>query len=351
MGMSRLFFKDKPIVGLDISQTSAKIMAVQKNRRLVLGYGSIDLDYDKMQNVHDMSEHLLVKLKDLLDNHIVGRLPSNHVILSVPTARTFTRSITVPRSAEDDLVGAIQIEAEQYIPVSLSELYIDYEIIETTKESIEVLMSAVPKLQIDALVEVCKGVGLRPTLVEPGINSIARLIQVAEEGQLPTVVLDIGADSTDIAVLDKTIRVTGGVNIGGHAMTQAIMKELSVTQEAAHMLRTHNGLSKGPRQEGIRRAMKPLLQQIIGETKKVTRYYNERLGKETRLEQLIIVGGGSNIPGLGEYFTENMMIAARSASPWHILSFGKLVQPSRQMRPRFAAVVGLALVDEKEVWK
>lgn len=349
--MSRLFFKDKLIIGVDISQSSAKVMALGRDKHTVLGYGSVDLDPAKMQNVHDMSDHLKLRLRELLKGHMVGRLPSNHVILSVPTARTFTRSITLPKDAEDNLIDAIQLEAEQYIPVSLSELYIDYEVIEQNKDTTEVLMSAVPKLHADALMEVCADVGLRPVLIEPSIISVARVIRATEEGQLPTIILDISADATDIAILDKTIRVTGGINVGGHAMTQAIMKQLDVTHDAAHMLRTHNGLGVGPKQEAIRKAMTPSLNKIIAETKKVVRYYNERLEKKTKLEQLILVGGGSNVPGLGDYFTDNMVIAARTASPWQILDFGKLTPLSRQLKPRFITAIGLSLVNEKEIWK
>lgn len=349
--MSKLYFKNKPIIGLEISQTSAKVMAVSPGRRLVLGYGSIELDPAKMTNSSDMAAHLKVQLRELLSKNVVGKLPSNHTMISVPTARTFTRSVTLPRSAEANLSAAIELEAEQYIPVAINELYIDQEIIETNDEEVEVLLSAVPKLHVDALIDVCNDIGLNPLLIEPSIASVARLVRAAEEGSLATIILDIGAEGTDIAILDKTVRVTGGIDVGGHSMTDAIMKKMNLTHEAAHMVRTHNGLSVGPKQEAVRSALKPCLTKIIDETRKIIRYYSERLGKETKLEQLIIVGGGSNIPGIGDYFTENMIIPARVASPWQILDFGKLTPPSKQMKPRFITSIGLALIDQKELWQ
>lgn len=349
--MSKLFFKNKPIIGLEVSQSSAKVMALKPSKRLVTGYGSVELELNKMANVNDMSSHLNERLHELFAKNVVGKLPSNHVIVSVPTARTFTRSISLPRSAETDLSSAIRLEAEQYIPVAMDELYIDHEIIQKDKDSIEVLLSAVPKLQIDAVVNVCREVGLKPLLIEPSISSVARLVRTAEEGELPTIILDIGAEGTDIAVLDKSIRVTGGINIGGHSMTEAIMKELGLTHDAAHMLRTHNGLGVGPKQAKVKKALDPVLTKIIEETRKITRYYSERLGKETKLEQLIIVGGGSNVPGIGEHFTENMSMPARIASPWQILDFGKLTPLSKQMKPRFITAIGLSLVNQKDLWQ
>lgn len=347
---SKLFFKSKPIVGLEISQTSAKVMAIRPGSHTVTGYGSIDLDPSKMQNINDMAIHLKAQLRELFTKNIVGRMPSNHVAISVATSKTFTRSLTLPKTAEADLIDAIRLEAEQYIPVSVDELYIDHEIIGGNNDEIEVLLSAVPRLYIDALMEVCGEIGLLPLMVEPSIASVARLIRAAEEGQLATVILDIGAEASDIAVLDKSIRVTGGINVGGHAMTEALMEKLKVTHEAAHMLRTHNGMGVGPKQVQIKAALQPVFSKIIDETKKVMRYYNERLGQETKLEQLVIVGGGSNVPGIGDYFTENMVIPARSASPWQTVDFGKLAPLSKQMKPRFITAIGLALVTDKELW-
>jgi len=348
---ARLFFKNKPIVGLEISQTSAKVIAITPGSRLVTGYGAIDLNPSKMLNINDMGIHLKTQLRELFTKNIVGHMPSSHVAISVATSRTFTRSLTLPRSAEGNLLEAIELEAEQYIPVSVSELYLDHEVIGGNKDEIEVLLSAVPRLYVDALIDVCNEIGLQPLLLEPSIASVARLIRRAEEGTLATVILDIGAEGSDIAVLDKSIRVTGGIDVGGHAMTEAIMKKLKVTHEAAHMLRTHNGLSVGPKQAAIRAALDPVFGKIIDETKKVMRYYTERLGQETKLEQLVIVGGGSNIPGIGDYFTENMIMPARSASPWQVVEFGKLAPLSKQMKPRFITAIGLALVDDKELWK
>ncbi|MBL8158912.1 type IV pilus assembly protein PilM [Candidatus Saccharibacteria bacterium] len=349
--MSQLFFKEKPLIGLDISQSSAKFIGLSPKSGNVSSYGYIELDQARMQNVQEIEAHLKTQLNEMLNKHSIGRLPSRHVAVSVPTYRTFTRSISLPRAAEDDLLSAIHLEAEQYIPVSINELYIDHEVIEKRDDTIEALMSAVPKLYVDATMSACTSIGLTPVLVEPGIMAVARLIRRAEGGELPTVILDVGADSTDIAILDKSIRVTGSVDVGGHTMTQAIMKAAKVTREAAHVLRTQSGLNLGPKQTLIRKSLEPSLDRIISETKKVMRYYTERLGSKNKIEQLIIVGGGSNMPGLGDYFTENMVIASRVASPWQILDFGKLKPIPKQLQPRFITAIGLGMVDHREVWQ
>jgi type IV pilus assembly protein PilM len=167
----------------------------------------------------------------------------------------------------------------------------------------------------------------------------------SEDGTLPTVIVDIGPATTDIAVLDSgAIRVTGGLAVGGNTFTLDIARRMEITLENAHQLKVLNGLGAGPRQEKIKNAVEPSLRQIISETLKVMRYYNERISDDRKLEQVLIVGSGSNMPGIGEYFTNELVMPARVANPWQKLDFGKLPEPARQFRSRYLTVAGLASI-------
>ena len=344
--MTKLFYKDKPIIGLDISQTGIKVMAVDPKKWLVTGYGSVDLDPAKVQASLDSDDtYLGDNIRTLLTEKLVGTLPSDHVVIGVPTGRTFSRTFTIPAKTEGNLHDAVEIEVDQYIPIPMSSLYVDYEVIERTKEDLTVVMSAVPKNLIDSCMTAVTSAGLQPVMIEPGINAVARVLEATEEGHLTTLIIDIGPASTDIAILDGgAIRVTGGLGIGGNTFTLDIAKKLGVALENAHQLKVLNGLSTGPRQAKISGALQPSLQRIVSEVRKVIRYYNERLSTDRKLEQVLIVGGGSNMPGIGEYFTNELVMAARVASPWQQLDFGKLAQPNKQFRPRYITVAGLASV-------
>ena len=350
--MAKLFYKDKPIIGLDISQTGIKIMSIDPKKWLVTGYGSIDLDPAKVQaSLDGDNDYLGENLRLLLKDNLIGSLPSNHTVLGIPTGRTFSRTFTIPASAEKTLKDAVEIEVDQYIPIPMNLLYIDYEIINRTKEELTILMSAVPQTLVNGCLKVARDAGLNVTMIEPGISAVARLLEATEEGHLPTVIIDIGPASTDIAVLDGSIRVTGGIGIGGNTFTLSIAKKLGVALENAHQLKVLNGLSAGPRQAKIQSALKPNLERILTETRKVIRYYNERLSDDRKLEQVLVVGGGSNIPGIGDYFTNELIMPARVASPWQKLDFGKLPQPAKQFRPRYITVAGLASVPPGSIWK
>jgi type IV pilus assembly protein PilM len=351
--MTKLFYRDKPSIGLDISQTGIKVMAIDPKKWLVLGYGSVDLDPVRVQASLDGGDsYLSDNLRSLLEGKIVGTLPSAHAIVGVPTNRSFSRTFTLPAKAEKTLPDAVEIEVDQYIPIPLSALYIDYEIIERTKEQLTVIMSAVPKVLIDNALAAAIQAGLEPVMVEPGVNAVARVLEATEEGHLPTLIVDIGPASTDIAILDGgAIRISGGLGIGGNTFTLDIAQKLNITLENAHQLKVLNGLSTGPRQAKLIHALEPSLQRISAEIRKVIRYYTERIEGDRKLEQVLIVGSGSNVPGIGDYFTNELVMAARVASPWQRLDFGALPQPHKQFRPRYITVAGLASVKPGDIWK
>lgn len=352
--MSKFFYKDKPILGLDISSTGIKLMSIDPKKWLVNGYGSADLDPLKMKEAleDENSTFLTENIKALLTGKIIGSVDSNRVAITIPTARSYTRTFTLPSSAEKSLDEAVILEAEQYIPIPVSTLYIDYQIIERSRKTIVVLMSAVSRVIVDNITRSVIAAGLEPVLIEPGINSVGRVLTATEDGSLPTVIVDIGPANTDIAIMDRgSVRVTGGVPIGGNTFTLDIAKKLNVSLENAHQLKVLNGLSAGPRQQRLHSALDPSLQRLLVETKKVMRYYNERINSERKIEQLLVVGGGSNVPGIGEYFTENLVIAARVASPWQKLDFGKIQEPPKQFRARYITVAGAASINPGSIWK
>lgn len=348
--VARLFYKDKPIIGLDISQTGMKLMAVDTKKWLVTAYSSIDLEPNKVQASLDGADDYLANNLNLLKTkHLVGQLGTDHVAISIPTNRTYTRSFSLPIEATKNLQEAIDLEIDQYIPLPSETLYVDSEIVAKDAKGITVSVCAVPRTIVDRCVQITEASNLVPCLVEPGINSIARLLEMTEQGHLPTVIIDIGPAATDIAILDGSIRVTGSIPVGSNTFTLDIAKRLKVPLESAHQLKVISGLSAGPRQQKIKSALLPSLERILSEVRKVIKYYTERLESSAKLEQVLVVGAGSNVPGIGEFFTNELVMPARVASPWQQLNFGKLSSPAKQFRSRYITVAGLASVNPEEI--
>lgn len=350
--MASIFYQKKPLIGLDISKTNAHAVLMGQNKFTVHGYSSIDLDPEKdIDGSDDNQDYLAKQLTSMFSNEKVGRLNSNRVALGIPTDRAFVRTFELPVSSESSLKETVRLEVEQYIPMPVEALYIDHEIIERDKKNLTVVLCAVPRTLIDNLISATEKANLEVIMIEPRINAVARLLKQAEEGALPTIIVDIGPANTDIAILDSAVRLTGGLNIGGNTLTLDLARKLELSLEASHQLKVTNGLNPGPRQAKIQSSVRPSLMRVVNEVQRIMRYYTDRFTSKAKIEQVIIVGSGSNMPGIGEFFTNELIMPARVASPWQSLNFDDVKQPAKPLRAKFVASAGLAMINQEDIWK
>lgn len=315
----------------------------------VLGYATLDLPHDKVTtSLENPDSFLESQLVEMLDKKLVGNIYSHYVSISIPSAQTFTRAVQLPKDIEKDLDAAIDLEVEQYIPLPKDMLTLDWEIISRTNKNIELSLCAAPKGVIERTIAIAKSVGLEPILIEPSMNSISRLLWHSEQGYLRTLILDIGLNNTDIAIFDKTIRATSNINIGGNNFTFDISDKLGIPIEKAHQFKLLKGFNKSPEQSKIKQALEPSMNSIVQEIKKILRYNEERL-KSQPVEQIIITGIGSNLAGIGDYFTDALYIPVRIANPWQNIDFKHIERPKRILISRYLTVAGAAIVNPNEV--
>jgi Tfp pilus assembly PilM family ATPase len=95
----------------------------------------------------------------------------------------------------------------------------------------------------------------------------------------------------------------------------------------------------------------PILSSLAKEVKKMLRYYDDRATSKQKINQVITMGGGANMPGLSEYITNELRLPARMCDPWKHLEFDKLQPPSELEKSVFVTAAGLALINPKDVWK
>jgi type IV pilus assembly protein PilM len=141
------FFKDKPIFGLDIGHGSLKVMQIDQSSKKarVIGYGSATFDGNAIKDGVVMDHAAVAKATfELFKNRLIGDITTNRAVVAIPSYRTFSRLITLPPLTGKDLHEAVTMEAEQYIPMPLEELYLDYKIVNRDAEKVDLFAIAVP---------------------------------------------------------------------------------------------------------------------------------------------------------------------------------------------------------------
>lgn len=352
-----LFYRDKPLFGLDIGHGSIKVMQVDhttlnssKGARLV-GYGTTTLDPSAFKRgVIDKPEVVAKAVLDMFKNKLIGDITTRRVALSLPTYRIYSRAISLPPVSSKELKDLLLLEMEQYIPVPLDTLYVDWEITSQTKDSMNVYAVAVPRDIIDSYMLLMEILGLEPIFIETTMDSATRLFNIDKHSDLVSVLIDFGSDSSDISIFDKSILVTGTVANGGHNFTNLIKDKLGVTEKEAELIKSKYGLNVSKKQKDIQTALEPALNDIVKEIKRMSRYYQERFEGGSPISQIITIGGGANMPGLSDYLVSTLRMPVRTYDPWQRLNYQGLQPPSQTQRSIFTTVTGLSLSDPRRVF-
>lgn len=349
------FFRNRPLFGLDIGNGSVKVMqlnedTISSDKPRIVGYGTGKFDHSAVDNGTIVKPEIVAAaMLDLFRNHLIGDITTRRVAMAIPAYRTFTRAISLPGLKTKELAEAVQLEAEQYIPMPLEELYLDYSIIKADKDTTEVFVVAVPRTIVDSYLVLADLLGLEVVLIETTLGGGGKLFSRDANNDAPSVIIDFGSLSSDISIFDKNILVTGTVQGGGASFTELIRAKLGVTQTEANIIKNKYGLSVSKKQKEIQEALNPTLEQIVREIRRMIRYYEERYGTERPITQAITLGGGANMPGLTEYLTASLRLAVRHSDPWLYFSHKDLQAPSGADKPMYATVAGLALIRSNEV--
>jgi type IV pilus assembly protein PilM len=317
----------------------------------VLGYGTANFDASATQDGVILKPELIAEAtKKMFDKGFHGELTTRRAALAIPAYRSFSRSMQLPKLSGDDLRQAVELEAEQYIPVPLKDLYLDYAITGQSEDSCELFAVAVPRKIVDSYLTLAEVMGMEPILIETTMASAARLFSFDNNSDVTTVIIDFGSLTADIGIYNKTMLVAGTVPAGGLVFTRLIQEKLKVSEAEAGFIKTKYGLGVSKKQAEIVGAVQPTLQKIITEIRRMSRYYEERYGSEHNISQVVILGGGANMPGLGDYLTGALRMPVRSQNPWNYLNYKGLEPPVGPDRLMYATVAGLSMLRPKEVF-
>lgn len=338
---------------IKVMQLSQSINEIHKNKHVpkVIGYGFTTFDKSAQKDGVIVKHDVIAEAAhNLFKNHLIGDITTKRVAIAIPAYRTFTRSLSLPKLNPSQLKEAVELEAEQYVPLPLEQLYLDYDIIKQTSQGIEVFIVAVPKEMTNSYLELGQILDLETVLIEPTLSSSGRLFSLDERSNMASFIIDFGSLSADISIYDKHILVTGTVQGGGVNFTESIKGKLGVTLQEAALIKTRYGLNASKKQTEIKQALEPTLGQITKEIKRMIRYYEERYGTDRPIGQIITLGGGANMPGLTEYLTEAMRLPVRSVEPWTYLNYKGLQPPAAADKSMFSTVAGLSLTEAREVF-
>ena len=352
-----ILYTDKPVFGFDIGRSSIKVMQIDtsSSKPRVTAYGPTSFDPKAIKSGVIVDHETVVRAAHtLLNDKLIGSLSTVRAAVSLPNSHSFSRILTLPKMDENDLANAVRLEVDQSIPHPIDELYYDYSIVTENKESgeREIQVVATPCDIVDSYMQLFEALGLEVALIEPNISAVTRIVVSAEDHDAASLIVDIGSTACDLTVFDgSAVRVTGTIDSSSERITDNIAEKLGVERGKAQNIKTRYGLDVSKKQTEIIEAAKPELNKLVNEIRKVMRYFADkgRNGDGKPIGQIIILGGGANLPGLSSYLTDRTRVPTRLCAPWNNISFGKLQPPHELESTLYTTASGLGLVTTKEI--
>ena len=195
-------------LGVDIGTTSIKVVEVKPGKQLpaVINYGFLDSSgYLARANQALQTSSLKIfeqEVVELLKVVVREMAPkSTQVIASLAPFSAFVTVLEFPEMSAAEIAKAMPFEARQYIPLPISEVALDWmKVGEYTDEKgfkrIQILLISVPQEQIKKYQKIFKAAGLSLFALE--LESLS-LVRMTGTDPTPTVIVDIGSRSTNIA--------------------------------------------------------------------------------------------------------------------------------------------------------
>ena len=333
--------------GIDISSNSIKVAEAKNvsNGYELQAFGEVRTPAS-LQSSNSQDEGLIAKsIKQLIrDSGIKNR----NVYMALPENQVYTRVIQLPLLKEEELKNALKFEAEQYVPIPIDEVFLEYQTLYAPPSDIkgakmEVLIVAARKTIVEKLTRIAQMADLTPLVAETSL--LATLRAVKEQMGDFSMLVDLGNSSTDIAIIQSgNVKQVSSIPTAGHALTRAVAQALSLPEQQARQYKHTYGLEENQLEGKVARAMEEPITIIVNHIEKNVRFAKE-LSKDGSINQVVISGGTALLSNLTFYLVDKIGIEVNLANPLQACINENLPSQLVAAGPRFASVIGLAIRD------
>jgi len=346
----------KKILGIDIGTSTIKIVELSSfaGRVRLENYGEIPASalYQKPFRTFEKSTLLLSAdevskgIKAIIQE---AKIKTKRCIFSVPDFSTFFTNFELPPMTSEELPLAVKAEAQRHIPLPLSEVTLDWQLIggkvsEKKGEKLKILLVTVPNEIINQYRKIASILEFQLFALEAEVFGLVKSLIEKDEKRLIGVI-DIGATSTTCSIIEKgVLKMSNSFDISGDDLTERIIKGLGVDNKMAEDFKKKYGILPsrlGLEEKNIREILLPLINLIISETEKVFKNFYLQEAKE--IDKIILAGGTALLPGLLEYFQDYFKKEIEIADPFSKVFYPPILEKRlKEMGPAYVIALGIA---------
>jgi len=308
--------------GLDINGSALKIVKLKKKRGFfeLVSYNNTAVKPGVIENGEIKDEESLIKIIKDAQNTVKGeKLNTKYVVASLPEEKSFLQVIQMPKMKEEELRSAVSFEAENYIPLPIDQVYLDFEVISPIVDHLnhfDVLIVAMPKIVVDSYASCFKKAGLIPSVLEVESQSMARALVKDQTSNFPLIMLDIGENNICFtAFAGRSIRFTSSIHISS---------------------------------KDLEKSKTPVLKELLSEVEKYLSFYqdhifHEHLPQNIGTAKIILCGDGADLKGLPDFLSKELKTTVELGNPLLNIPSKRIDDAFRKKSLIFATALGLAL--------
>ena len=272
-------------------------------------------------------------------------IKTQNVAIGLPSAKTFTAIVDVPKVSEQELRATMKYQVDQYIPMAIDDAKVDWALLGDSlhaQNQYEVLLTSTAKAYAEERLEFIEGLGFNVIAEEPDPIAMVRSL-APTGGQDARLILDMGENSTDLAVVyGDTPRLVRTVSNGLNSLVRSAVQNLGVQEDQARQFILKFGLAPDKLDGQVLRAIDTVLDNFASELVKSIKFFQTRY-PNIQVAGILLSGFGAVVPQIDGYISTKTGVQAVTANPWQRVQVSQADQ--QQLAPiaaEFATVVGLA---------
>jgi type IV pilus assembly protein PilM len=355
-------------IGLDIGTDHIRVAQVKPAGAgfELSGYGRVDIPMGAVVEGEIVDVDAVTSAIKELQRR--SNVRGKNVAIGVANQKVIVRLIDLPYMERTELEGAIQYQAQDYIPMAVEESILDFQIIgdymtPSDEHMMEVLLVAAHRDMIGNAVAAVEGAGLKLTQIDVSSFAIVRalmgmgqpVVASADEGAAVGVI-HISSGITNITVVERGVpRFNRISSLAGNQFTQAIANVMNLTFDEAEALKlqvglpdVESGMSDVP--EGIdpslvqpvQESLEREVNKFIAEVRRSLDYYLTQTAQVRTIQRILLTGSGAQLKNLAGYLEKGLQAKVEIGDP---LAYVKPVSGSQQAvtSDSYGSVVAIGL--------
>lgn len=360
-----LFTRKEPILGIDIGPSAVKLVELSRSglRFRVEGFAIEPLGEGMVEDRNPADTDDVAEAIRRACRKAGTRV--RRAAVAVPTSSVITRTVPMPADfKESDVETNIAIEAAQYIPYPIEEVYLDFEakgLSPASNEMQDVMLVATRKENVDTRESALKDAGLTPVIVDVEAYALENAFRLLMEslpktggGEGPlsltkardslTALVDLGATLTNLYILQQDrVIFTREQRFGCDQLTVRIAEAYGLPREQAEQAKRSGSVSDD--YPAILEPFEKMLAEQIGHGLQFFFSSDQYVSGRYNVDTIVLSGGGAAIVGLDRVVADALGIATVVANPFKNMGSAARVNSNALLRaaPLLTIACGLAL--------